>query len=81
MSATDLCDELRNYVADLGGPRHVANDTDLFGSGAVKSMQLMELINFLEDSYGVRVDQHDVMTGKLCNLTSIAQLVRERRAA
>ena len=81
MSNAELCNELRNHVTDLGGPRLVANDTDLFGTGALKSMQLMELINLLEDTYAVRVEQRDVMTGKLRSVAAIAQLVAERRSA
>ena len=81
MSDADLCNQLRTHVAELGGPGHVANDADLFGTGALKSMQLMELINLLEDTYAVRVEQRDVLTGKLRSLTSIAQLVRERGRA
>ena len=81
MTDPSLCDDLRSHVADLGGPRHVADDADLFGSGALKSMQLMELINLLEDTYAVRVDERDVMTGKLRTVASIARLVVERRGA
>ena len=78
MTDLNLCDDLRRHVADLGGPAAVAADTDLFGTGALKSMQLMELINLLEDAYAVQVDQRDVMSGKLRSLRSIAALVTER---
>ena len=65
-------------LRQLGAPP-VGEETDLFATGAVKSMQLMELINHLEDRFGVRVSQRDIMAGRLRNVASIAALVVDRR--
>lgn len=68
------------FLRQLGAPPLDA-DADLFATGAVKSMQLMELINHLEDAFGVRVEQRDIMTGRLRSVSSIAALVADRRGA
>ncbi len=65
-------------LRQLGAPP-VGEEADLFATGAVKSMQLMELINQLEDRFGVRVEQRDIMTGRLRSVASIAALVADRR--
>lgn len=80
MNPPPLRERVRRYLAELGGPREVADDVDLFGTGALKSMQLMELINHLEDTYGLQVEERDVMTGRLRSVVAIAALVAERGA-
>ena len=80
MNPPPLRERVRRYVAELGGPCEVADDVDLFGTGALKSMQLMELINHLEDTYGLQVEERDVMTGRLRSVVAIAALVAERGA-
>ncbi len=65
-------------LRQLGAPP-VDDHTDLFATGAVKSMQLMELINGLEDTFGVRVSQRDIMAGRLRSVESIAALVIDGR--
>jgi acyl carrier protein len=67
------------FLHQLGAPPQDA-DVDLFATGTVKSMQLMELINHLEDAFGVRVDQRDIMAGRLRTIRSITVLVADRRA-
>lgn len=77
-----MTDTLKHDVTlllrQLGAPP-AGDETDLFATGAVKSMQLMELINRLEDTFGVRVSQRDIMAGRLRSLSSIAALVADRR--
>ena len=70
--------QLVTFLRQLGAPP-VDADVDLFATGAVKSMQLMELINHLEDTFGVRVEQRDIMAGRLRSVRSIAALVIDRR--
>ena len=70
--------QLTRFLQQLGAPP-VADDVDLFATGAVKSMQLMELINHIEDAFGVRVAQRDIMAGRLRTVQAITSLVVERR--
>lgn len=81
MSEARLREELRTFVHELSASRHIQDDDDLFGTGLIKSMQLMELINHLEDRYAVRVEQRDVLTGGLRSLASIAALVLSYRSS
>lgn len=70
--------QLTRFLHLLGAPE-VGEEVDLFATGAIKSMQLMELINHIEDAFGVRVGQRDIMAGRLRSVRSIATLVVERR--
>ena len=81
MNEQDLIAALRRYVHQLSAAAPLDDQTDLFAAGAVKSMQLMELVNHLEDAYDVRVEQRDLAQGALRSLASIAAFVITRRRA
>ena len=74
-----LSDSLRVHVHQLGGPPAVADDLDLFATGTLASMQLLELITAIEDDFRVRIDERDIQAGRLRSIASIAALITERR--
>lgn len=79
MTDPQLRDHLRAEVHALGAPADVADDVDLFATAALTSMQLLELINRLEDAFGVVVEERDVAAGRLRSIASLTDLVRARR--
>lgn len=78
-SGMTLSDSLRAHVHQLGGPPAVADDVDLFATGTLASMQLLELITAIEDDFRVQIDERDIQTGRLRSIASIAALISERR--
>ena len=72
--------EVRHFLGTLveRGAR-LDDTTDLFASGAIKSMHVLELVNHLEDTYGLAVSQRDLFSGRLRSVEAIAQLVAERQ--
>jgi acyl carrier protein len=75
---TSLRTGLRAFLRDLGVDAAIGDEDDLFGTGALKSMQLIDLVNHLEDHYAVRVGQRDITGGRLRNVAALEQLVLER---
>lgn len=81
MTVPDVHAALRGHVHALGGPAAAADELDLFGAGALESMQLLELITRVEDDFAIRIDERDVQTGRLRSISTIAVLISERRRA
>lgn len=79
MTVRDVHAALRGHVHQLGGPAAAADELDLFGAGALESMQLLELITRVEDDFAIRIDERDVQTGRLRSIATIATLIGERR--
>jgi|JI7StandDraft_1071085.scaffolds.fasta_scaffold484656_2 acyl carrier protein len=79
MTVPDVHAALRGHVHQLGGPAAAADELDLFGAGALESMQLLELITRVEDDFAIRIDERDVQTGRLRSIATIATLIGERR--
>jgi acyl carrier protein len=80
--APDINHDVRRFLASLAEPGAVpatlADDTDVFATGVVKSMNVLELINHLEDTYGFTIGQRDVFAGHLRSVGAITAFVVAR---
>ena len=54
--------------------------TPLFTSGLLDSIASLQLVTFLEDTFGIRVAAHEVVSDNLNTLESIAGFVRSKQA-
>lgn len=66
---------LRDYIVALS-PGVVFGDSDnLVDAGAIQSIRLLELVDFVEDAFGVSVSSGDLYEGHFDSAESIAQYV------
>lgn len=70
-----LIDDLLSGRPDCG---ELQEDTELVHSGLLDSINVLELVNFLEDSYGVEFGPRDVQG--FTSIGEIARIVREKAA-
>ncbi len=82
MSSTDVIREFLHsrFRAALAG-RTVGDDDRLFSSGVIDSFGVLELIAFLEDTFGVTIDtsRHDLQ--EFDSISKITDLLDRVRAA
>lgn len=79
MDPSSLRTTVKQYLHRLAPSTAAIDDTsDLFAAGVLKSMHVLELVNYLEDSFGVAVSQRDLFGGRLRTVASIGELVAER---
>jgi acyl carrier protein len=69
-----VCSEL---VFDQSG---VSPDADLFGTGLVDSVGLQRLVAHLEDTYGIRVADEDLVPENFGTLDALGRFVARRVA-
>jgi acyl carrier protein len=75
--------DLQTYVAAemLKQPgRAIAPDEALITSGLVDSFHLVDLALFVEDQYGVRIDDAELNADTFDTLAQLAALVEARRS-
>jgi acyl carrier protein len=60
-----------NRVIEPGEP--------LISSGLIDSFSLMDLALFVEDTFGVRIEDTELNAGTFDNLTQLASLIESRR--
>jgi acyl carrier protein len=65
------------YVPDAGS---LADDASLLDLGIVDSTGVLELVGFLEDKYGIKVDDQELVPENLDSIARIANFVSHKAA-
>ena len=74
---------LNEYIATkiLKQPnRTLKPDEALISSGLIDSFSLVDLAMFVEDKFGVRIDDSELNAGTFDSLTQLADLIAQRQA-
>lgn len=71
----ELTSAIRQYIIDdfLLDEGELDDDTSLLESGIIDSTGAMEIVSFLETTFGIEVDDEDLVAD---NLDSVARLTR-----
>lgn len=84
MTRDEILSRLRSFVQDnflyMRPDFELRDDQSLMGQGIVDSMGVMEMLQFLEEEFGVRVPEEDVTEDKIGTLSDIADYVVANRA-
>ena len=62
-------------------PENLTPSTELIRSGVLDSLATLDLVSFLETTYGIELEAHDVDARNLGTLTDIERLVQSKLAA
>lgn len=85
MNREQVLNRLREFVNEnflyMRPDFELKNDASLLGSGIIDSMGVMEMLAFLEDEFGVVVDEADVVEETIGTLDAIATYVMARQPA
>jgi acyl carrier protein len=68
---------LTNYL-EGEDPANLKEDTELIRSGILDSLATLDLVSFLEKTYDIELEAHDVGPANLGTLRSIDRLVRSK---
>jgi acyl carrier protein len=74
---------IEKYLAEqvLKQPhRSIAADEPLISSGLIDSFSLMDLALFVEDTFGVRIEDTELNANTFDNLAQLASLIESRKA-
>jgi acyl carrier protein len=59
--------------------RDISPDEPLISSGLIDSFSLMDVALFVEDNFGVRIEDTELNAGTFDNLTQLASLIESRQ--
>jgi len=77
-----MISEIEKYIATqiLKQPnRKIAADESLITSGLIDSFSLMDLALFVEDTFGVRIEDTELNANTFDNLTQLTSLIESRK--
>jgi len=83
--ADEIREQVRAFILEqfLRGedPESLADDTKLASGGILTSIDNIKLVAFLEDTYGIAIEAHEVIGGPLDTVTDIVATVTGKLAA
>ncbi len=77
-----IISKIENYIATqiLKQPdRKIMADEKLISSGLIDSFSLMDLALFVEDTFGVRIEDTELNAQTFDNLTQLVSLIESRQ--
>ena len=79
----NIAESISKYIASqiLGQPgREIALDEPLISSGLIDSFSLVDLALFVEDTFGVHIDDTELNANTFDNLMQLEELIRQRQS-
>jgi acyl carrier protein len=81
----DVKDQIRHYVVEnlLFGSDGIAlqDNTSFLKEGIVDSTGVVELVLFVEETFGIEVDDDDIVPDNFDSIGNLATYITRRRAA
>lgn len=72
---------IREFIGRHLRGHELTDDEDIFASGFVNSMFAMQLVQFVEQEFGVTVENEDLEIDNFRSVNAIAALVERKTAA
>ena len=79
---TEIVKALEDYIADKilkQSGRKISIDEPLISNGLIDSFSLVDLALFVEDTYGVRIEDTELNSSYFDNLEQLAALIQKRK--
>jgi acyl carrier protein len=79
---SEINDQLSKFIAEkiLKQPgRAIGEDEKLISSGLIDSFSLMDLALFVEDTYGVRIEDTELNADTFDSLNQLSTLIESRK--
>lgn len=74
-------DEVRDYVIEsflFGESEKLEDDNSFLASGVVDSTGILELVNFLEENYGITIADEELVPENLDSLQNIDSFLKRK---
>ena len=77
-TTTQLADFIASKILKQPN-RKISNDESLISSGLIDSFSLMDLALYVEDTFGVRIEDTELNADTFDNLTQLTALIESRK--
>jgi len=77
-------DPIREFVVQnflFGDGHRLQHNTSFIESGIIDSTGILELTTFLEEAYGISIEDHELTPENMDSLLNVATFVDRKRAA
>lgn len=78
----DIRDEIRTFITTnffVSDPSALTDDASLLDKGIIDSTGVLEVIGFLEEKFGVQVEDSEILPENLDSIAAITAFVNRKR--
>ena len=79
MTVAETISEFIKEKFDIGDDPDFTNDVHLFNEGFVDSFGAVEIIHFVEETYGISITQKDITLFPMNTVNEIAEVVESKQ--
>jgi acyl carrier protein len=79
MTRSETKQRIRSFLSKYVRDDRFEDDTDLFGSGRLNSLFAMELVLFVEERFGMIVENEDLEINNFRSIDAIASFIERKR--
>ncbi len=79
----EIQDQIKNYiVTKFAFDRSALNpDDDLLNQGIVDSMGILQLVNYIEENFGIHIDDEEINPDNFRTLKALTDFVSQKKPA
>lgn len=72
--------EIRDFIINLNGEKKedLNNDDPLIEKGIIDSMTMLEMIAFIEEKYGIPIEDEEIIPENFDSINSIVAYIRKK---
>ena len=79
MNNLDYKNEIRNYLMKTIKVTDIDDEENLFENGLVQSLFALQLVTFVEDTFQIRVENHELDLVNFCSIEEMAKFVESKK--
>lgn len=79
-TTTEIKEKIRNYVVETtyASPDQIKDESLIFGEGIFDSMGFIMLINFIEETFGIKAKDSELLEDNFESINAIAGFVEKK---
>lgn len=81
MNTSDIQTKVRSEIEALAGSEISDPDAEIFTSGLLDSLNILNIIIFLENEFELKINPFDINLDTLGSITRICEYIESKRAA
>ncbi len=84
VTSNDCTNEVREFIATnflYGQDRGFGNDDSFLGEGIIDSTGVLQLVSFLEETYGITVEDEELRPDNLDSVNCVVAYLRRKLAS
>lgn len=74
----EISDQVRRFILTFARRRDLTDETDIFETGLITSMFAMQLLMFIEKTFGITIDNEDLTINNFNTVKHITDLLKRK---